>query len=292
VIVLASPKTTEGNSLSSYGFHRQLKQHGLSTRQLNILFGCLFGFPALMGLFLWVQPSLSEGRDSDAPVALSAPGTIEPPKTFEDILNPSWATPREVEDFERESTFSDRFTNLRAKRLVAMLDLPKIGNDAWPADDLNSQIAYGKFAKEMNLSEEPQSFAWNVPASAGESLNGRVEVLDAGILSVGPSRVRLSGLLLPESGKTCTLISGDKADCRKAAAEQLSFYLRFRMVSCAVESQSADGEALASCQVGTSDVGEWMVRRGWALPDPASQDQRYRTAALFAQSYQLGQWRP
>jgi endonuclease YncB( thermonuclease family) len=144
-----------------------------------------------------------------------------------------------------------------------------------------------KFATSAQ-SNEP---AWSQPATPGEAVSGRADVVDALTLVVGSRKLRLAGLELPEDGRACTLLSGEKGDCQKAAADQLGFFLRWRAVSCAVENETTNDLPTAQCRVGESDIGEWLVRRGWALPSAAN-TQNYRGALLFAQSYKLGQWRP
>lgn len=272
-----------------------LRTHGLSTRRLNILFGCLFGFPALMGLVLAIQSHGSSTLGSfDKPLLFPASVERELPQPLEKMLNPPWDPPPDVRDFGKETLVEERFADLTENRQVALLDLPGKATDQETAgvESINPSLAYGNFAKEMNLlAPESGSFTWNVPAVPGETLNGRAQVVDAGVLVVGPSRVRLSGLAFPEEGRMCSLLSGEKRDCRQIATEQLNFYLRWRMVHCSVEGPGPGTEPLAQCSVGESDIGEWLVRRGWAVPESAAM-QRYRAAALFAQSYQLGQYRP
>jgi endonuclease YncB( thermonuclease family) len=278
----------------------ELRAHGLSARHLNYLFGCLFGFPFLMGLILAYQayqPSfgglLEQGKEK--PQALSAPAQQEPPAVFEAILNPPWRVPRELEDFDKQDNFGARFTGLEQKKLTALLDLPKLESEI-PTASLPempaSAVSYGEFVKDMKLGAPgEQQFAWNRPIAIGENIAGRAEVIDAVTLSISSRQLRLAGLEPPEEGRLCVLLSGEKGDCRKAAAEQLGFFLRWRSVSCAVEKQGEAGEALAECHVGESDIGEWLVRRGWVLPDANKAAGRYRAALIFAQSYKLGLWR-
>jgi endonuclease YncB( thermonuclease family) len=273
-----------------------LRMHGLSVRHLNYLFAALFGFPALMGLMLAWQaygPQFSSSEE-ETPMAFSAPSE-EPPVAFEAMLNPPWLPPHEIDDFVKDDMISARFANLEQKKLVAVLDLPEAGPELLTASlpvTPAPAISYGDFAPEMKLAmpmnEEP---AWSRPATPGQAISGRADVLDALTLVVGSRKVRLAGLELPEDGRACTLLSGDKSDCRKAAADQLGFFLRWRAISCEVENESVAGTPSAICRVGSSDIGEWLVRRGWAIPS-AEATQQYRGALLFAQSYKLGQWRP
>jgi endonuclease YncB( thermonuclease family) len=275
----------------------ELRAHGLSTRHLNYLFAALFGFPALMGLMLAVQtygPTFPSSEET--PVALSAPSAEEPPVAFEAMFNPSWLPPRELEDFAKEDLIASRFANLEQKKLVAVLDLPEAKPELLTASlpaATTPALAYGDFAPEMKLSQpiESDDAVWSRDATPGETVSGRADVVDALTLVVGSRKLRLAGIELPEDGRTCTLLNGDKGDCQRAAADQLGFFLRWRAVSCEVENKNTAGPPPASCRVGMSDIGEWLVRRGWAIPEDAA-TQQYRGALLFAQSYKLGQWRP
>ena len=55
---------------------------------------------------------------------------------------------------------------------------------------------------------------------------------------------------------------------------------------CAVPPQSSVEEPLA-CLMGEADVGEWLVRNGWANAEPGS---RYETAAAEAKAQGRGIW--
>ena len=193
--------------------------------------------------------------------------------------------------------FATRFADVEQKKLVTILDLPARSDEIFTASlpDINStSLVYGSIAPTANfpLSRESNDSIWDRPAPVGQTISGRAEIIDTLTLSVGSQKVRLAGLELPAEGSSCTLLSGSKGDCRTAAADQLGFFLRWRAVTCNVSHQSDDeGMPLADCRVGESDIGEWLVRRGWVLPQAAA-TQNYRAALLFAQSYKLGQWRP
>lgn len=276
----------------------ELRMHGLSTRHLNYLFSALFGFPVLMGLVLALQTARPftgpQPEGDEMPVALSAP--LEPPVAFEAMLSPPWMPPRDVDEFARNDTIASRFTDLEQKKLTAILDLPKPAAEILTAslsEVASPAISYGDFVPEIKPSAPVQNndAVWSREAVPGEAVSGRADVVDALTLVVGSRKLRLEGLELPEDGRSCTLLNGDKVDCRKAAADQLGFFLHWRAVACAVENENTADVPQAQCRVGMSDIGEWLVRRGWAVP-AAGTMQQYRSALLFAQSYKLGQWRP
>lgn len=258
--------------------HQQLKAHGLSKKQLNILFACLFGFPVVMGALLAAQSydfSQLFKRNSET-IALSAPQAQR--VTFQDMIDPPWETPLEIKDFGKYDLFKERFDELDQRKLALLLGLP----------DPQETASRGDFGESTDFIEIDQLSL--VPPPLGSEISGKPEVIDAVTLALASARVKLAGLKPPEEDKTCTLLAGETRNCRKAGAEQLSFFLSFRVVQCQVTGQAGDGSGLAKCRIGGTDIGEWLVRRGWAVPEDAA-DPLYRAAALFAQSYKLGQWR-
>ena len=252
-----------------------------------------------MGVFLAIQAyePAADRPARDKPMALSAESQSVPPVSFEAMLDPPWMPSRELEEFHRDDLFDARFANLEQKKLVAVLDLPGDNMPELTTSSLREMpppaISYGEFTSEMKLAlpVDDNSFVLSNPAPPGLPASGRAHVIDAATLVVGSKKLHLAGVELPEEGRECKLLNGIKGDCRKAAVEQLDFFLRWRTVSCDVGELGGDGIPSATCRVGMSDIGEWLVRRGWAVPQ-GNATQPYHAALLFAQSYRLGQWRP
>ncbi len=260
------------------------KAHGPSRKQMNILFACLFGLPVLTGAGLAVQDIdftklAAHFKTSDTPVALSAEAEPEPHKSFTEMMDLTSLSPQGTLQHE-PSRFE--FSEVRSLE-PAELDELTTGSLQAPEAKLASVNL-----DDMAIGTQSPAFAPSVPV--GESFSGKPMISEAIVLSFGQSRLRLAGLDAPPAETACKLLSGEQADCRQAASEQLAFFLSFRDVSCQVTATSADGAPLAQCRLGGSDIAEWLVRRGWASPTDMT-DPSYRAAALFAQSYRLGQYR-
>ena len=261
-----------------------LKAHGPSRKQMNILFACLFGLPLVTGLGLAVQEIdftklAAHFKASDTPIALAAEAQPEPRKSFSEMMDLSSLSPQAL--LQQEPSRFD-MSEIRALEPEEMDELAT-GSLKAPETKLTSLDL-----DDLAIGTQSPAFAPAIPV--GENFSGKPLISEAIVLNFGPARLRLAGLEAPPAETSCKLLSGEQADCRQAASEQLAFFLSFRDVSCQVTSSSADGTPLAQCRLGGSDIAEWLVRRGWASPSDMT-DPSYRAAALFAQSYRLGQYR-
>ena len=67
-------------------------------------------------------------------------------------------------------------------------------------------------------------------------------------------------------------------------------FLHGRAVECLFTyAEGATGIA-APCRVGKTDLGEWLLANGWAIPTDAASD-AYRRASARARCTRLGIWR-
>ena len=115
-----------------------------------------------------------------------------------------------------------------------------------------------------------------LPVWAGEVVSGIVRVVDADTLDLGtgPS-IRLLSIDAPEAGQTCK--DGATAmPCGVRATEAARALFEGRAAICAVEDRDRYGRFLARCTVEGRDVGEALVRAGWAL--------RYRDDPFYAEA--------
>ncbi|WP_189455156.1 thermonuclease family protein [Cognatilysobacter bugurensis] len=93
---------------------------------------------------------------------------------------------------------------------------------------------------------------------------GRASVTDGDTFEVRGQRIRLWGVDAPESKQRCHRPDGDEWRCGTEAANALADWIGPRTVTCERRGKSYD-RVVAQCEVGGEDVGEWLVRRGWAL---------------------------
>lgn len=103
------------------------------------------------------------------------------------------------------------------------------------------------------------------PAIAGQ-FAGRASVVDGDTIEIHSERIRISGIDAPESDQICYGPSGRSWRCGQRAALMLADYLGTGPVSCTTEGQDWYGRWLAKCTAHGRDLGEWLVRNGWAVP--------------------------
>ncbi|MFC0679390.1 thermonuclease family protein [Lysobacter korlensis] len=93
---------------------------------------------------------------------------------------------------------------------------------------------------------------------------GRASVIDGDTLEIRDRRIRLWGIDAPESGQQCGHPDGRRWRCGTEAARALADWIGQRNLNCDPRGKSYE-RLVARCTVNGHDVGEWMVRNGWAL---------------------------
>lgn len=91
---------------------------------------------------------------------------------------------------------------------------------------------------------------------------GPATAVDAGVLEIGGTRHRLSGIVAPRSEQLCVDHGGQSWDCGRQALGALQALVAGTPVLCRPR---AGGDDLADCFVGGKSLSELMVRKGWAL---------------------------
>lgn len=110
------------------------------------------------------------------------------------------------------------------------------------------------------------------------------QVATATTLRADGRDIRLAGLEILPAAARCA--SGSA--CGEAARRAVSGFLAGRSVICSVAVGRAEAsEITAPCLAGEDDIGEWIVRNGWADAGPGS---RYEEAAETARAERLGIW--
>jgi endonuclease YncB( thermonuclease family) len=96
-----------------------------------------------------------------------------------------------------------------------------------------------------------------------ERITGKPKLIDGDSFEIGAVGVRLYGVDAPEGRQSCTR-GGRNWNCGDAAADELRRLVGSRDVSCERRDEDAYGRIVAVCRVGTTDLGEAMVRAGMA----------------------------
>jgi endonuclease YncB( thermonuclease family) len=102
-------------------------------------------------------------------------------------------------------------------------------------------------------------------------------------------RYRLHGIDAPELAQECTR-QGEPYACGLKAKAALEALLEGKEVVCEAIDQDRYGRTVARCTADGMNVGEEMVRRGWALDYYRYSSYQYARAQQHAKDRRLGLW--
>jgi endonuclease YncB( thermonuclease family) len=125
--------------------------------------------------------------------------------------------------------------------------------------------------------------AWLQPP--GEPLAGRATAVDGDTLRIGSSRIRLTGLDAVELDQRCIDAKGGDWKCGYSARDFLADAVKSRDVTCSRQGRDRYGRVLAKCAAGPGDLGEAIVKAGWAVADL-----EYGLALMEARTNRRGIW--
>lgn len=134
------------------------------------------------------------------------------------------------------------------------------------------------------------ALALGLAAAAPALVAGPARVIDGDTFSVGIERVRLWGVDAPEGRQVCQNAQGQGYACGDAARDQLVGLIGGRAVRCEVRDRDPYGRAVARCLAGSTDLGEAMVRAGWAVDYVQFSRGAYASAEVEARRSRRGLW--
>lgn len=134
------------------------------------------------------------------------------------------------------------------------------------------------------------ALAVGLAAAAPALVTGPARVVDGDTFSVGAERVRLWGVDAPEGRQVCQNDQGKAYACGDASRDQLVSLIGGRMVRCKVRDRDPYGRAVSLCQAGSTDLGEAMVRAGWAVDFVQFSRGAYASAEFEARKARRGLW--
>lgn len=127
-------------------------------------------------------------------------------------------------------------------------------------------------------------------AAAPATLTGPAQVVDGDTFSVGAERVRLWGVDAPEGRQVCQDAQGRDYACGDVARDQLVRLIGGRAVRCEVKDRDPYGRAVSRCLAGTTDLGEALVRAGWAVDYAQFSRGAYARTEADARQARRGLW--
>ena len=123
------------------------------------------------------------------------------------------------------------------------------------------------------------------------TISGIASVIDGDTIEIHGQRIRFWGIDAPEGSQLCRA-SGKPWRCGQQAALTLSNHIGKRTVTCKQRDRDRYGRVVAVCGIGqTPDLGDWLVRQGWALDWPRHSHGAYSHAQREAERTRLGMWR-
>jgi len=119
---------------------------------------------------------------------------------------------------------------------------------------------------------------------------GAAGVIDGDTIVIGGTHIRLHGIDAPEREQHCRNAQGASYPCGQIAAARLRQELKGNKVACDARYYDVYGREVATCTVAGQDLGDVMVRAGWAVDYSRYSNGKYRAAELEARTERRGLW--
>lgn len=129
----------------------------------------------------------------------------------------------------------------------------------------------------------------NSPAGAAGRLAGPAEVIAGSILAVDGIPVPLTGIIAPALDATCWDAQEKPYACGHRARVELAGRIGADVVTCDWSDGRDQRMATATCRAGNTDLGEWMIEHGYAVP-AGEASATYRAAGDRAWARRAGLW--
>lgn len=113
---------------------------------------------------------------------------------------------------------------------------------------------------------------------------------DAATFVTDRQAIRVSGVTPPPADRMCRSGDGSLWPCGRVALNALRMFLRGRAVECYFPWSGDVEQVIAPCRVGSTDIGEWLLKQGWAETSDLATD-AYRAAEHVARCTRAGIWR-
>jgi endonuclease YncB( thermonuclease family) len=135
---------------------------------------------------------------------------------------------------------------------------------------------------------------WPIPllsfALLGAAAPPQVRVVDGDTIVVGAETVRLWGVDAPEGRQTCRDRKGAAYACGDVARDRLRQLIKGVPVTCQQRDRDGYDRLVGLCRAGGHDLGEAMVRSGWAVEYRQFSSGSYARAESEARAARRGLW--
>jgi endonuclease YncB( thermonuclease family) len=124
----------------------------------------------------------------------------------------------------------------------------------------------------------------------GEPVSGAARIIDGDSLEIAGARIRIFGIDAPEGRQQCRDAHGAEYACGRDAARALGRIIGGRSVTCTPVTHDQYERDVATCDAGGRDLGEQMVRAGYARDYARHSRGRYASAEREAREARRGIW--
>jgi endonuclease YncB( thermonuclease family) len=105
-----------------------------------------------------------------------------------------------------------------------------------------------------------------LPAIAhAADISGVPKIHEGDQVTIGSSKIRLSGVDAPSVDQLCLDTKGERWTCGVAARDELIKHADNKSWTCHVNRVDRRGRSVAHCEVDGEDIQKWLVKSGWAL---------------------------
>ena len=126
------------------------------------------------------------------------------------------------------------------------------------------------------------------PAAA---MSQKLILHDGDSFSLGGEEIRLWGIDAPEFFQTCRNQAGQDYSCGRQAKDNLRDLIGGRAIRCETTTRAKnETRTVARCFVGADDLGQMMVRSGWAVEYQYFSKGVYTADELQAKNSKSGLW--
>jgi endonuclease YncB( thermonuclease family) len=126
-----------------------------------------------------------------------------------------------------------------------------------------------------------------------ETVSGRASVISTDVLRIGDRKVHLEGIEPPDANQRClrpgARPGGRTWPCGQDAREAMQRLVQGQQVTCKVVAKDKAGGGSGRCRVKDADIGEMLVKAGYAFADVGSVG-AYRGAEDAAKAAKAGLW--
>lgn len=132
---------------------------------------------------------------------------------------------------------------------------------------------------------------FGVSSAAAQTFTGQAVVTDGDTIEIHGTRIRLWGIDAVEAKQLCWDAQSRALRCGLIASVALAEFIARRVVHCEQLSVDRDGRPVATCSIGGGDIGDWLVREGYAIDYVKYSKGAYAKAQDIARANDAGLWK-